>query len=59
MDKGTCILEDKMCEWDENEYEYNPIIKKKLEKLITTEINKLDLVKEEIGMLLYNNRKKI
>ena len=59
MDKGTCILEDKMCEWNTTEYEYNPIIKKKLEKLINTEINKLDLVKDEIGMLLYNNRKKI
>tara|TARA_B110000208_G_C11746710_1_gene421978 strand:- start:758 stop:1621 length:864 start_codon:yes stop_codon:yes gene_type:complete len=59
VDKGTIILEDKLCEWNENDYEYNPIIKKKLQKLINAEINKLDLVKDEIGMLLYNNRKKI
>ena len=61
VDKGTSVLEDKLCEWeqDDNEYEYNPIVKKKLEKLINAEINKLDLVKDEIGMLLYNNRKKI
>ena len=34
-------------------------LKKKIEKLINIEINKLDNIKDEISLLLYNNRKKI
>ena len=60
LDNGTNILEEKMEVWDEKNYKYDPQVKKKLERFINSEnINKKNDIKEEIGLLLYNNRKKI
>ena len=40
--------------------EYDPKVKKNLERFISCENEeKIDDIKDEIGMLLYNNRKKI
>jgi len=60
LDNGTNILEEKMEVWDEENYKYDPLVKKKLKRFINSEnINKKNDIKEEIGLLLYNNRKKI
>jgi len=60
LDNGTNILEEKMEVWDEENYKYDPLVKKKLKRFINSEnINKKNDIKEEIGLLLYNNRMKI
>ena len=60
LDNGTNILEEKMEVWDEENYKYDPLVKKKLKRFINSEnINKKNDIKEEIGLLLYNNRNKI
>ena len=60
LTKGTGILEERLDNWEEECYDYDPLAKKKFLIFSTNENNdKLNDIKKEINLLLYNNRIKI
>ena len=60
FDNGACVLEDKIETWEENKYQYDPIAVSKFYKFLDNKEKDevQNKIKEEIKLILYNNRNK-
>jgi len=60
FDNGACVLEDKIENWEENKYQYDPIAVSKFYKFLDNKEKDevQNKIKEEIKLILYNNRNK-
>jgi len=57
FDNGACVLEDKIETWEENKYQYDPIVVSKFYKFLDNKEKDevQNKIKEEIKLILYNN----